>query len=136
MSTEGTLNRHLQAIAQGADAIMADYTEESVLFTQNGPFVGLAAIRGFFEAFIAGAPPELIPAVRVTRADVHGEVAYIIWQAEPFIPLALAVAPPEHRERRLHVGRRLSRHLRLALPRGTRAQKGAEHLHHRPVLGG
>ena len=88
MSTEATITRHLEAIAQGVDAIMQDYTDASVLFTADGPLHGLGAIRGFFEAFLASAPPELLPAFRVLRMDVHGETAYLLWKAEPFIPLA------------------------------------------------
>lgn len=88
MSTLETLTRHLQAIPQGVDAIMDDYTDESVLFTPGATLVGLGAIRGFFESFIASSPPELIAALRVIHSDVRGEVAYILWQAEPFIPLA------------------------------------------------
>lgn len=88
MSTEQTLTHHLQAIPQGVEQIMTDYTEESVLFTQNGPITGLAGISAFFDAFLSGSPPELLAAIRVTRQDIHGEVAYILWHAAPFIPLA------------------------------------------------
>jgi ketosteroid isomerase-like protein len=88
MSTEATVTRHLQAIPQGIDALLADYTEASVFYTPDGPLHGLAAIRGFFEGFLASSPPELVQAFTVTRLDVHGETAYLLWKAEPFIPLA------------------------------------------------
>jgi hypothetical protein len=88
MTTEATLAHHLQAISESIDAIMSDYTEESVLFTQSGPIVGLTGIRAFFERFISDAPPALIPAPTIVRQDIHGEVAYLIWKAEPFIALA------------------------------------------------
>lgn len=88
MSTQATLAHHLQAIAEGADAVMQDYTEDSVLFTPEGPIKGLAGIRSFYESFLASSPPELIQALRLIRQDVDGEVAYILWNAEPFIPLA------------------------------------------------
>ena len=88
MSTQETLARHLQALTEGIDAVMRDYTESSVLFTQQGPLVGLANIRGFFAAFLANSPPELLAAFTLVRQDVAGEVAYILWKAEPFIPLA------------------------------------------------
>jgi hypothetical protein len=88
MSTEATLAHHLQAIGEGVDSVMRDYGEGSLLFTQQGPLRGLVAIRGFFEQFINGAPPELFAAVRMVRQDVVGEVAYIVWSAEPFISLA------------------------------------------------
>ena len=67
---------------------MRDYTEASVLLTPDGPLKGLGPIRGFFGAFFASAPPELIQALTLIRQDVEGEVAYILWKAEPFIPLA------------------------------------------------
>jgi ketosteroid isomerase-like protein len=84
--TETTLFHHLQAT--GVDDILSDYTEDSVLFTPNGPVRGLAGLRGFFEAFIKGATPEMMAAYQLIRHDVGGEIAYIVWKAEPFVPLA------------------------------------------------
>lgn len=88
MSTQATLAHHLQAFAEGIDSIMADFVEASVVFTPEGPFKGLARIRSFFEAFLTNSPPELLQALTVTRQDIDGEVAYILWKADPFIPLA------------------------------------------------
>ena len=88
MSTQATLAHHLQAFAQGVDSLMGDYVEASVVFTPQGPLRGLASIRAFFEEFLANSPPELIQAVTLIRQDVEGEVAYILWKADPFIPLA------------------------------------------------
>ena len=88
MSTATTLAHHLQAISEGVDSIMSDYTEESVVFTPNGPLRGLAAIRPFFESFLRDSPPELLQALTVTRQDIVGEVAYLLWKAEPYIPAA------------------------------------------------
>ena len=89
MTTATTLTQHLQAILQtDVDAIMRDYTEASVLVTPNGQLAGLAAIRGFFSQFIAKSPPELLKAMTLTHQAVTGEIAYITWKAEPFIPFA------------------------------------------------
>jgi hypothetical protein len=88
MSTEGTLARHLAAFAQGPDAIMRDYTEGSVLITPDGVLRGVAGIRPFFERFLADSPPELLAAMSIMQQEMHGEIAYITWKAEPFIPLA------------------------------------------------
>ena len=88
MTTESTLAHHLQALGEGIDAILSDYTEESVLFTPNGPLHGLAAIRASFESFIKNSPPELVQAIKVLRQDIAGEVAYIVWEAKPFITRA------------------------------------------------
>jgi ketosteroid isomerase-like protein len=88
-SPEATLVHHLEAIAaRSVEAIMQDYRDDSVLFTPTGPIVGLAGIRAFFTAFITDSPPELFRALAITRQDIHGEVAYICWQAAPFIPYA------------------------------------------------
>lgn len=89
MTTATTLTHHLEAILQtDVDAIMSDYTEASVLVTPNGQLEGLAAIRSFFTQFIANSPPELLKAMTLTHQEVTGEIAYIIWKAEPFIPFA------------------------------------------------
>lgn len=89
MTTATTLAHHLQAILQtDVDAIMRDYTEASVLVTPNGQLAGLDAIRGFFSQFIASSPPELLKTITLTREEITGEIAYIIWKAEPFIPFA------------------------------------------------
>lgn len=89
MTTEATLSHHLQAILQtDVDAIMQDYTEQSVLLTPSATMTGLTAIREFFTQFIGNSPPELIKALTLTRQEFAGEVAYIVWKSEPFIPFA------------------------------------------------
>ena len=88
MSTVETLAHHLQAFTVGVDEIMQDYTDSSVLFTPDGPLRGRAAIRGFFEGFLTNSPRALLEAMTLVRQDIDGEVAYIVWKAEPFIPIA------------------------------------------------
>lgn len=89
MTTAATLAHHLQAILEtDVDAIMRDYTEASVLVTPNGQLAGLTAIRSFFTQFFESSPPELLKAIALTRQEITGEIAYIIWKAEPFIPFA------------------------------------------------
>jgi hypothetical protein len=73
MSTEATLTHHLQALYEGVEAVLSDYTEESVLFTPDGPVRGLAGIRAFFENFINNSPAELFQAVTLVRQDIVGE---------------------------------------------------------------
>lgn len=88
MSTEATIARHLDAFTKGPDAIMRDYTNDSVLITPDGVLRGLVEIRPFFERFLADSPPELLAAVTMVRQEYQNEIAYILWKAEPFIPLA------------------------------------------------
>ncbi len=85
--TQATLAHHLQALGQGTDAILSDYTENSILFTPNGPVRGLGELRTFFEAFISNLPSGMMEAFEMVRQDVDGEIAYILWKAEPFAPL-------------------------------------------------
>jgi hypothetical protein len=49
---------------------------------------GLDELRTFFDGFIRNSPPELFDAFRLIRQDVDGEVAYIVWKAEPYITMA------------------------------------------------
>ena len=88
MLTEATLKHHLQAFSEALDAILSDYTDDSVLFTPDGPVRGLDGLRAFFGGFLRNSPPELLDAMRLIRQDVDGEVAYIIWKAEPYITMA------------------------------------------------
>ncbi len=88
MSTEATLTHHLHAIYEGVDAVLSDYTEESVLFTPNGPIRGLDGIRAFYDNFINNSPQDLLAAITLVRQDIDGEIAYIIWKADPYIPFA------------------------------------------------
>jgi hypothetical protein len=88
MSTETTLGRHLGAFGEGIESIMRDYTPDSVVFTPDGPLHGLEPIRGLFDGFLRASPPELLQAMTVIRQDIDGDLAYILWKAEPFITLA------------------------------------------------
>jgi hypothetical protein len=85
--TEATLAHHLQAFGEGVDALLLDYTEDSVIFTEDGLVHGLAGARSFFEAFIDSLPEGFGDAFTLVRQDVEGEVAFIVWTAEPFVPL-------------------------------------------------
>jgi ketosteroid isomerase-like protein len=80
--TEKTLLNHLQAFADGdIDAVMSDYTEDSVLITPDGTLKGLGEIRPLFEKFLG----EILPpgsAFEMLQQIIEGEVAYIFWSAE------------------------------------------------------
>jgi len=85
MSTEATLAHHLQALTEGIEAILSDYT--SILFTSNGVKRGLDGVQTHFEGFIKNSPPKLFEALKFLRKDIEGEVAYTIWTAEPDIKM-------------------------------------------------
>ncbi len=86
--TEAVITHHLQAAtATNVNEILKDYTDESFILTQNGPFRGLKEIRVFFEAFVASLTPEVLGNLQVTRLDFEGEVAYLVFSAPPLTSL-------------------------------------------------
>jgi len=87
-TTEIVLEHHLAAARAGAEAIMQDYTEDSVLITQASVYRGLAEIRGFFTVLLDGLPAGVFDSFKLHRREVVGEWAYILWDARPWVSLA------------------------------------------------
>ena len=87
-STQEVLESHLDAFALGLDALVADYTEQSSIVLQSGTITGLAGIRSFFEEFLKSIRPGFWEAFKIQRQAVRGEVAYLAWEARPFIAMA------------------------------------------------
>ena len=86
--TEVTLGHHLQSvIAKDIEAVLSDYTEDSVLISQDATFTGLAGMRTFFEGFLGSLTPELLAIFKLDKQEVNGELAYITWSAGSVIPL-------------------------------------------------
>jgi ketosteroid isomerase-like protein len=75
------LAHHLRAFADNdLDAILSDYTDESVLITADATYTGRKQIRGFFAGLIPHFPKEK------TRFDldkmiVDEAVVFIVWHA-------------------------------------------------------
>lgn len=86
-TAQEVLDHHLQAFGEGIDAIVSDFTEDSVVFTPDATFTGLSEIRAFFTAFVAGMPDGIWDVFTLTRNEVAGDVAYIVWHAHPWFPL-------------------------------------------------
>ncbi len=86
--TEAIYRHHWQAyLAKDLDALMGDYTEDSVLIIHIAPepIRDLAAIRGFFGQVFEMLTPEILAAFRVSYESVDGEIAYAVWSAGPAI---------------------------------------------------
>jgi ketosteroid isomerase-like protein len=81
-STSDVLDHHLQSFGAGdLDAILEDYTDDSVLFTPEGPLKGPDAIRGMFVGmFEEFGKPGM--SFEMLQQDVEGDCAYIVWKAE------------------------------------------------------
>jgi ketosteroid isomerase-like protein len=86
--TQKVLDHHMGAFAKGLDELLRDYDEMSVLVTPDKTFTGTAEIRAFFKAFIEGADPKFWEAFKILKISVTGEIAYLVWEAKPWVPLA------------------------------------------------
>jgi ketosteroid isomerase-like protein len=83
-STGAVLQKHLRAARVDVDAVMDDYTEQSVLITHEATYRGLAEIRSFFTTLFRDLPKGFFESIRITREEVVGEMAYILWDRDPF----------------------------------------------------
>lgn len=86
LSTQAVLEHHLEAFYLGIDAIMDDFTDDSVIITSSATYRGLLEIRAFFTALIEGLPAGFDEAVKILRQEIVGEVAFLLWEAKPWFP--------------------------------------------------
>ncbi len=87
-STESVLQNHLRAATVGVEAVMQDYTDDSVLITHDATYRGLVEIRRFFTALFRELPAGFFDAMKMIRQEIAGEVAYILWERRPIISQA------------------------------------------------
>ena len=81
-STKDVVDNHLKCFGAGdLEGILADYAPGAVLFTQDGPLRGAAAMRPLFQAMITEFQ-EPGAAFRMTRQSIEGDCAYLLWTAE------------------------------------------------------
>ncbi len=82
--TEAVLNHHIDAFgARDLDAVVSDYTEESVIHSQLGSVKGLDQIRKFFGNFLGNITDEAMEAMEMLYTKVEDDVAFIVWRSPP-----------------------------------------------------
>jgi hypothetical protein len=80
--TKEVLDHHWEAFIQNnMEAVMADYTDESVLITPDATYKGLAEIQKNFENAFKSFPKDQTT-FKLNKSVLHGDVAYILWQAK------------------------------------------------------
>jgi hypothetical protein len=80
-STAKVLDHHWQAFgANDLEAVMADYTEESILITPDKTYKGLKEIRDNF-VFAFTVFPKGSSTLKLRKSIVQQEVGYITWEA-------------------------------------------------------
>jgi hypothetical protein len=87
-SAQDVFAHHLQAFSQGLDALVSDYTEGSSILLPERTITGLAGIRQFFDSFLKDVQLGFWEAFRIQRQEVCGDVAYLVWEARPFVSMA------------------------------------------------
>ncbi|GAY16844.1 nuclear transport factor 2 family protein [Mycobacterium sp. shizuoka-1] len=81
-ATQDVLVHHLERMGElDLAGTMADYTEDSTLFTPDGVLRGTAALRRFF-AELLGEFAQPGASYEILRREVSGDIAYIVWTAE------------------------------------------------------
>jgi ketosteroid isomerase-like protein len=80
-STGSVLEHHLEAFGAGdLDAILEDYTDDSVIVSNVGTYRGLDEIRGFFGGLFAEFEQEGSE-LSLDEQIIEGDHAYIVWHA-------------------------------------------------------
>lgn len=81
-ATRDVLAHHLECMSKlDLAGTMADYNEDSTLFTPDGVIRGSAALRRFF-AELLGELAKPGASYEILRQEISGPVAYIVWTAE------------------------------------------------------
>ncbi|MEM5436343.1 nuclear transport factor 2 family protein [Paraburkholderia diazotrophica] len=86
--TKKVLDHHLGAFAHGVDELLKDYDDDSAIVTPEKTFRGREEIAGFFKAFLESADPTFWPAFKITSMSTTGAIAYMAWEARPWVTLA------------------------------------------------
>lgn len=85
------LMRHLNAFLEhDMKTLMSDYTEDSVMVTQQGTFTGLKEIEGFFTELMVYFP-RLQSSFELDKTVVVDEWLLIVWHAKtPYLETSFA----------------------------------------------
>jgi len=82
--TNEVLIHHLTAFGNNdLEEILKDYTEESQVWTPNGPLKGLAAISQFFADYFVAIPTG--SAFTMKQLTVSHHVGYVAWASDSAI---------------------------------------------------
>lgn len=91
MTTEETktvVGNHTRALARGnMEAVLADYTEESVIYWEQGPSRGLEEIEKFAQHFLDSIPEGFWKNASTIKASFDGEIGYTLWASTAGVPL-------------------------------------------------
>ena len=76
------VQNHLNSfLNNNLEAVMSDYTNESVLITQDATFTGLEEIRVFFAGLIMHFPRQMSNLV-LDKLVANNDLVYVVWHAK------------------------------------------------------
>lgn len=82
MTAESTLQHHLEAFGKNdLKELLDDYTDQSELWTPEGPIVGLEAISSFYTWAFTLFPKDPTT-LEIKKMIVKGDKIYIVWNAD------------------------------------------------------
>ena len=88
-STEAVYDRHVQAFfSKDIDALLENFTDQSVIITQQGVISGLEQLRGFFAQVFETMTPEAAANTRMLTKTIEGDVAFHTASQGAEIPFA------------------------------------------------
>jgi hypothetical protein len=80
--SKNVLQRHLSSFQENnLEALMTDYTNESVLITPDKSYTGLEEIKGYFVDLVSHFPKQK-SIVELDNTVVDDELVYIVWHAK------------------------------------------------------
>jgi hypothetical protein len=97
-ATQNVLEHHLGAFAKGLDELMRDYSAASVILTHDKKYRGVTEIRGFFDGFLQSVKPGFWEAFKINAQAIDRDVAYLVWEAKPFVNIATDTLVIRHRK--------------------------------------
>ena len=81
ISTEVVMKHLSSFLFNNLEAVMSDYTNESVLITQDAIFTGPEEIRVFFTGLIMHFPQQMSNLV-LDQLVANNDLVYIVWHAK------------------------------------------------------
>src|SRR5262245_34345285 len=82
MTPKEVFDHHAAAIHAGnVDEILKDYTEQSIVFTQEGPLKGLKAIRAAFQRVVTELMPPGGTELEMKQMTIEGDIIYLAWKS-------------------------------------------------------
>ena len=80
--SKNLLQRHLTFFVENnLEALMADYTNESVLITQDTRYTGIEEIKGYFVDLISHFPKQK-STIELDKTEISDDLAYIVWHGK------------------------------------------------------